>query len=76
MKKTTKGIMLLTVASMVLTGCGAGGAYSGYSSAYNKVTANGGLDADFDVTITMDGETSNDTGNFKLDTSDGNNILY
>lgn len=70
-----KGIMAVAVMSMLLTACGGGNAYSGYSAAYNKVTANGGMDADFDVTLKMDGETTDCDGNFKLDTSDGNNIL-
>ena len=76
MKKFTKGIMLLTVTGMLLTGCGAGGDYSGYASAYKKVTAKGGMEADFDVTLKMDGETTTSEGNFKLDTSSGKNVLY
>lgn len=59
----------------MLTGCGgSGGKYSTYASAYNKVTASGGMDADLNVTLTMDGQTSNYTGNFKVDTA--NNIMY
>jgi hypothetical protein len=76
MKKVMSCLMALSVSSVLLTGCGGGNAYSTYSSAYKKVTANGGMNADFDVTLEMDGTTTNSTGNFKLDTSDGNNILY
>lgn len=65
-----------TAAMLTLTACGGGDAYNEYSSAYKKVTANGGMNADFDVKLSMDGTTSTSKGNFKLDTSDGNNILY
>lgn len=58
-----------------LTACG-GDDYNGYASAYNKVTANGGMEAKFDVDLTMDGEKVESTGDFKLDTSGSNNILY
>ncbi len=76
MKKiTVKTILAAAVAMSMLTGCG-GDDYSGYASAYKKVTANGGMNADFDLTLTMDGKTTKSDGNFKLDTSDGNNILY
>lgn len=60
----------------VLSACSGGGDYSGYSSAYNKVTANGGMEANFNVTLKMDGQTTSSTGNFKLDTSGNKQILY
>lgn len=75
-KSIVKGVALSVLAAFVLTACGGGDAYNEYSSAYKKVTANGGMDANFDVSLSMDGTTSNCTGNFKLDTSDGNNVLY
>ena len=75
-KSMVKGAVLPVLAALVLTACGGGDAYNEYSAAYKKVTANGGMDANFDVSLSMDGTTSNCTGNFKLDTSDGNNILY
>ncbi|MCM1184482.1 MAG: hypothetical protein NC337_14015 [Roseburia sp.] len=75
-KNVIKGTALSVLAALMLTACGGGDAYNEYSTAYKKVTANGGMDADFDVTLSMDGTTSNCTGNFKLDTSDGSNILY
>ena len=56
----------------LLTGCG--DKYSSYASAYNKVTAEGGFDADLDVTLKMDGQTSKYSGNFKVDTV--NNVMY
>lgn len=59
-----------------LTACGGGDDYNGYASAYNKVTANGGMEAKFDVDLTMDGEKVESEGDFKLDTSGSNNILY
>lgn len=75
-KKIVKCAAILTMCSLLLTACGGENAYSGYSTAYKKVTANGGMEADFDVTLKMDGTTTNGSGNFKLDTSDGNNLLY
>lgn len=75
-----KNIFKLTAAvltaSAVLTACSGGGDYSGYSAAYNKVTANGGMEANFDLTLKMDGQTTKSTGNFKLDTSGNKQILY
>lgn len=60
----------------MLTACSGTNDYSNYASAYKKVTANGGMNADFDLTLKMDGVTTKSNGNFKLDTSGGNNILY
>lgn len=64
------------MAMTMFTACGSGNDYSSYASAYKKVTANGGMDADFSLTLKMDGVTTESDGNFKLDTSGGNNILY
>lgn len=75
-KSYLKCAAVFTLASLFLTACGGGNDYSSYASAYNKVTANGGMDADIAVTLNMDGTTTKSSGNFKLDTSDGNNILY
>lgn len=74
-KKNLKTTAIITLSAFLLTACG-GSDYDSYSAAYKKVSANGGMDADFDVTLNMDGTTSKGTGNFKLDTSGGNNILY
>lgn len=74
--KTIKAAAAAIAAVTMLTACGGGGDYSSYASAYKKVTANGGMNADFDLTLKMDGVTTKSDGNFKLDTSGGNNILY
>lgn len=66
----------ILAASALLTACSSSGDYSSYASAYNKVTAAGGMEANFNLTLKMDGQTTNSTGNFKLDTSGGKNILY
>ena len=71
-----KGLAATLAAGMLmLTACGSN-AYDGYASAYNKVTANGGMEAEFDVDLEMDGEKVQSEGDFKLDTSSGSNILY
>ena len=49
--------------------------YDTYAAAYNRVTANGGLDADIDVKLVMDGTTKTATGNFKVDNSDSEKTL-
>lgn len=75
-KKVMNCALALVLAGTILTGCSGGGGYDKYSAAYNKVTANGGMDADLQVTLKMDGATVESSGNFQLDTSDGNNLLY
>lgn len=67
---------MLAVSSLLLTACGGGNDYNAYASAFQKVTANGGMNAEFDVALEMDGTSIDSDGNFKLDTSEGNNILY
>ena len=74
-KNILKFSAAILAASAMLTACSSGGDYSGYSSAYNKVTANGGMEAEFELTLKMDGQTTKSNGNFKLDTSSGKNIL-
>lgn len=82
MKKKTvlmKSLAALTAAVLAmttLTACGGGNEYNGYAAAYNKVTAKGGMEAQFDVDLEMDGEKVESEGDFKLDTSGDNNILY
>lgn len=73
--KTISAAVAAVMAMTMFTACG-GSEYSSYASAYKKVTANGGMNADFALTLKMDGVTTESDGNFKLDTSDGNNILY
>lgn len=75
-KRIVRCAAILTVSAVMLTACGSGNDYNAYATAYKKVTANGGMHADFDVSLKMDGTTTNSEGTFKLDTSDGNNILY
>ena len=76
-KKFTRKVLcllaVLTLSVVALTACG-GDPYGEYSAAYNKVTANGGLDANIDAALKMDGNTVNCTGSFKVDTS--KNIMY
>lgn len=74
-----KGMAALTAAVLAmtaLTACGGSDAYNGYAASYNKVTSKGGMEADFDVDLEMDGEEKQCEGNFKLDTSGSDNILY
>lgn len=66
-------IAVLVLSAVLLTACGSD-PYSEYAAAYNKVTANGGLDANLTATLTMDGSTVNCTGNFKVNTS--KNTMY
>lgn len=76
MKKIGSALVALTLCCSMLTGCGGGGDYGKYASAYNKVTASGGMEADIALTLTMDGTTTKSNGNLKLDTSSGKNVLY
>ncbi|MCR4791200.1 MAG: hypothetical protein K5871_00460 [Lachnospiraceae bacterium] len=59
--------------TLMLGGCG-GDAYSTYASAYNKVSAKGGINADIEATITLDDVEQEYEGNFKLDNT--SNTLY
>lgn len=70
------GVMVTTLAcAFGLAACGGGAnAYDEYAAAYNKVSANGGIDADISAQVTMDGETNTYTGNFKVD--NGSNTIY
>lgn len=75
-KKSITVVLAAALAMTSLVACGGSSDYNGYASAYNKVTANGGMEAEFDVKLTMDGEDLTSTGDFKLDTSGNSNILY
>lgn len=76
--------LMLGACVLALVACGGGGSDGGdggnaasfetYETAYNKVSENGGIDADLDVTLTMDGTTNTYSGNFKLDSV--NNLMY
>lgn len=61
------------VGAMTLGACG-GDAYSEYAAAYNQISAKGGIDANIDAKVTMDGETKEYSGNFKVDNT--NNAIY
>ena len=76
LKKSLAAMTAAILAMTTLTACGGGDEYNSYAAAYNKVTAKGGMEAKFDVDLEMDGEKVESEGDFKLDTSDGNNVLY
>ena len=74
-----KGLATFTasvLAMSTLTACGGSDVYNAYAAAYNKVTAKGGMEAEFDVSLEMDGEKQEYDGDFKLDTSGSDSILY
>ena len=75
MKKISSVLVALTLGCSMFTGCN-NGDYGKYAAAYNKVTANGGMEADIALTLTMDGTTTKSNGTLKLDTSSGKSILY
>lgn len=75
-KNIFKCMTAILTTCTVLTACSGSGDYSTYANAYNKVTASGGMEANFQLTLKMDGVTKNSNGNFKLDTSSGKSILY
>ncbi len=74
MKNLLKSTALI-ISCLTLASC-SGDAYGSYAAAYKKVSANGGMCAEFDLTLEMDGVTTETEGTFSLDTSDGKNILY
>lgn len=76
MKKIVKSTAAVFLAGVMLTACAGSDDYSSYASAYKLVTANGGMNADFLLTLEMDGVETVTNGSFKLDTSDGKSILY
>ncbi|MBR6187271.1 MAG: hypothetical protein IKQ41_13560 [Clostridia bacterium] len=72
-RKTLSLLALAVMCVFILSACGSD-PYAEYAAAYNKVTANGGMDADLKAALTMDGKTTNCSGNFKVDTK--SNIMY
>ncbi|MBP0958347.1 MAG: hypothetical protein J5997_13420 [Oscillospiraceae bacterium] len=76
MKKFIAVLTGLSLSCMLFAGCGGGGDYEKYASAYKKVSAQGGMEANIDLSLKMDGVTTETDGLFKLDTSNGKNILY
>ncbi len=75
-KRTLGAMMVTAVAAAVLTFPASAKGYDDYASAYNAVTANGGLEAKFDLKLEIDDEETQATGDFKLDNSEGKNHLY
>lgn len=71
--RTLALVALAVMCVFVLSACGSD-PYAEYAAAYNKVTANGGMDADLKAKLTMDGTTTDCAGNFKVDTK--SNIMY
>ena len=59
-----------------LCSCGSSGNFAKYVTAYNKVSAKGGMEANLTVSLKMDGQTTNCNGNFKVDTSKKKARLY
>lgn len=74
-------VCALVVGCLLQTGCGGGDKkvdvdpFTTYTEAFNKVKANGGFDADLSAQLTMDGTTTNATGNFKVDDSGDSTLL-
>ena len=75
MKKTSLFVMLamLLICTVLLSGCG-GDKYDSYASAYNKLWANGGIDANISADLKMDSESKHFDGNFKVDNT--KNMIY
>lgn len=70
---------VLVMACLLLAGCSGGSSvdpFTTYTEAFNKVKSNGGFDADLSAQLTMDGVTTSAAGNFKVDDSGDNTILY
>ena len=62
--------------ALLMTCTASANAFDTYTNAYRSVTANGGFDADLDAVFTMDGTEAEATGNFKVDNSGENTLLY
>lgn len=75
-RKGMAAVLASVMAIASLTACGGSDVYNGYAAAFNKVTAKGGMEAEFDVDLEMDGEKQECKGDFKLDTSGDANLLY
>ncbi len=64
--KITVLVALVLTAVFMLSACGTD-PYTEYAAAYNKLAANGGIDANIRLTLEMDGTTQYYAGNFKVD---------
>ena len=79
MKKTISKVIAVLIAFVMiatLSACGSNSDYDSYATAYRKVTAEGGMDVDLNVKLTMDNTEKNASGNLKVDNSGENTILY
>lgn len=65
--KVVLAISLAIIIAMSLSACG--GPYSQYSAAYNKTSQNKSMNAQFSLKLTVDGEDTNSTGNFKMNSA-------
>ena len=65
-RKTSSLLALLLVCSLLFSACGSD-AYTTYASAYNKLWANRGINANITGTLQMDGESTRYIGNFQVD---------
>ena len=74
MKKNRTYVLIAMMLVLSLLLCACGDAYAEYGTAYNKISAAGGIDANMKAVLTLDGETKAYTGNFKVDSK--NNLLY
>ena len=80
-RNTCKAIAILMTIALIagLSACGGGGStsdYDAYATAYRRVTAEGGMDVDLSVKLNMNGTDKEASGNFKVDNSGDNTILY
>lgn len=78
MKKRRMEAVLLSAAMAIgiLGGCGSTSAYSGYESAYQKMTAAGGLETNFTLCLDGDGTQMESTGNMTLKNEGNATKLY
>lgn len=72
-KGTSVLLLAVLLCALLLCACGSD-PYTEYAAAYNKVSANGCIDADINAVLTLDGQTNTYNGNFKVDSK--NNLLY
>lgn len=64
---------VLLICAFLLSACG-GPSYDSYGSAYNRLWAKGGINANITADLQMEGETRHFTGNFKVSNPD--DLLY
>lgn len=76
MKRFKKICAMILVGGCLLTmsACGGNDAYSGYSSAYQKMSQTGSLNVVFDLSLNDGSQTMRSTGNMKMNSS--NEVYY